>query len=126
MRRFPFIFREVPPAPTRSVKASPIERAFWLSYQRIKPKALHGLTPQYRVGAYRLDFAIPSSMIGIELDGYQSHSSTVDIAKDHARERYLQERGWYIIRFGGLEIYRDSDSCVRQAARIVQRIRSAR
>lgn len=126
-KRFPFIQRAIP-APvlrpmsrttTRGViTQSPIERMFWSAYQRTRPRALRGLVQQYQVGRYRIDFALPKLKIGIELDGYQSHSSTISIAHDRARQRDLEAQGWYIIRFGGLEVHQNADYCVRQAARL--------
>jgi very-short-patch-repair endonuclease len=59
-------------------------------------------------------------LVGIELDGYKTHSSTTAIAEDRRRQRWFEANGWYIIRFGGLEVFQDVDSCVREAAALVQ------
>jgi very-short-patch-repair endonuclease len=120
-RRFPFIFRQQPEtiAP-RGLSESVIEQSFWDAHKRTRYKGLVGLVQQYKVGYYRIDFAIPRYHIGIELDGFRNHSSTVDIAGDRARERALMKSGWRIIRFGGLEVYKDPDGCVRDAAVIAQ------
>lgn len=87
----------------------------------MKLRPLAGLVRQYKVGPYRLDFAIPRRMIGIELDGHRTHSTTQAIAADRRRQRYLELHDWYIIRFGGLEIYQDVDTCVREAAELARR-----
>ena len=86
-------------------------------------RPLAGLVRQHKVGQYRLDFALPRRMIGIELDGQRTHSSTQAIAADRRRQRWLEARGWYIIRFGGLEVFQDVDGCVREAAQLVHRHR---
>jgi very-short-patch-repair endonuclease len=126
-KRFPFIFRPTPkPGAGRTtlvVALSPIEQAFWQSHQKLRLRPLVGLVKQYKVGPYRLDFALPRKMIGIELDGHRTHSTTAAIAADRYRQRQLESDGWYIIRFGGLEVYLDADACVREAARLVQRAR---
>ena len=127
-RRFPFKFRAVPnPARRTALLTSPIEDSFWRAHQRLKLRPLAGLVRQYSVshgaGQYRLDFALPVRMIGIELDGYRTHSSTQAIAADRYRQRWLEAHGWYIIRFGGLEIFQDVDGCVREAAELVKRHR---
>jgi very-short-patch-repair endonuclease len=120
--RFPFRFKTVPSPARRTVLLiSPIEDAFWRSHQRLHLRPLRGLVQQYKVGRYRLDFAIPSKMIGIELDGHRTHSTTQAIAADRRRQRWFEANGWYIIRFGGLEIYQDVDACVREAAELVKR-----
>lgn len=119
---FPFKLRPVP-RPPRKAEYSPIEIEFWKSYVRLHPAPLRGLTRQYRVGSYIIDFAIPRAKIGIELDGHATHSSPTAIAADRARQRSLQKKGWYIIRFGGQEVYRDSDKCVREAASMALLVR---
>lgn len=124
-RRFPFIFKPrpkstIPRARTTLVSPlSPIEMKFWQSYLKIRPRALRGLVCQYPVARYRIDFALPKDKIGIELDGWATHSSTTAIAADRIRQRDLESKGWYIIRFGGLEVHQNADACVRQAAHLV-------
>lgn len=125
-RRFPFIFKPQPKPQARNVARrstvlldSPIEQAFWASHQRLRLPPLAGLARQYKVGQYRLDFALPKLKIGIELDGYRTHSSTQAIAADRQRQRHFEGMGWYIIRFGGLEVFQDPDGCVNEAAFLV-------
>jgi very-short-patch-repair endonuclease len=55
-------------------------------------------------------------MIGIELDGHRTHSSPAAIAADRRRQRDLEAAGWYIIRFGGQEVFIDAVGCVQEAA----------
>lgn len=109
------------PVPVLPRNASPIERRFWDAHLRLSLPELAGLEPQYQVGRYRIDFALPARKIGIELDGFRNHSSTADIAKDRKRQRELEELGWYITRFGGSEVHRNAAECVRQAARLASK-----
>ena len=127
-RRFPFIFKSssTPARGRTTLLVSPIEDSFWQAHQRLKLRTLAGLVRQYRVGQYRLDFALPRQMVGIELDGHRTHSSTAAIAADRQRQRHLEANGWYIIRFGGLEVYQDAEGCVREAAQLVARYRRTR
>lgn len=119
-KRFPFIRKAVPsPARRTTLLTSPIEDSFWREHERLRLRPLVGLVRQYKVGPYRLDFALPRQMIGIELDGYRTHSSTSAIAADRRRQRWFETNGWYIIRFGGLEVYQDAEACVRDAAGLV-------
>lgn len=127
-RRFPFIRKAVPKPAARSPKhtvpttllQSPIEDSFWRAHQKLKLHPLIGMVRQYKVGQYRLDFAIPKQMIGIELDGYRTHSSTTAIAADRRRQRDLEALGWYIIRFGGQEVFIDAEDCVYQTAQLAR------
>jgi len=119
---FPFKIKAVPSPARRAVLlVSPIEDSFWQSHEKLRLRPLAGLKRQYKVGPYRLDFALPGRLIGIELDGHRTHSSPKAIADDRYRQRWLEANGWYIIRFGGLEIYQDANGCVREAAALVQR-----
>jgi very-short-patch-repair endonuclease len=105
-------------------EASPIERAFWDAHRRLGLPELGGLVFQHPALNYRIDFALPDRRIGIELDGFASHSSTADIARDRMRQRALEAAGWRIIRFGGAEVHRDAGSCVVQAAALIRSLRN--
>jgi very-short-patch-repair endonuclease len=100
---------------------SPIEKAFWHAYLDKQLLPLAGLTPALSVmaGKYRLDFALPDLMIGIELDGFEFHNTRDQFNRDRARQRELEMEGWRIIRFGGSEVHNDAAGCVSQAARLV-------
>ena len=95
---------------------SPVEEIFWNAYRKSVPSALDGLVAQYVVSRYRLDFAIPERMIGIEIDGHQYHSSPDDIAKDRKRQQELEGNGWRIVRFTATNVRHDANKCVQQAA----------
>lgn len=103
--------------------ASPIEVRFWDTHRQLRLPALAGLVPQHPAHGFRIDFALPERKIGIELDGFASHSSTADIAKDRRRQRLLEGHGWYIIRFGGSEVHHDAEGCARQAAYLAEHAR---
>jgi very-short-patch-repair endonuclease len=119
-RQAPYVEPKQVPVP------SPIEGQFWSAYRTMNPRPLRGLIPQFRVGPYRIDFALPKQMIGIELDGLRDHASTAAMAHDRARERYLMRRDWIIIRFGGTEVYHDAPACVMEAAALVDHVRKVR
>lgn len=101
--------------------ASPIEQQFWAAHWKLGIPALAGLVPQHPVGRYKIDFALPDIKVGVELDGFASHSSTTAIAKDRRRQRELEAAGWRIIRFGGQEVHKDAEGCVQQVAYLVSR-----
>jgi very-short-patch-repair endonuclease len=119
--------RKAPYAEPKQVPApSPIEGQFWSAYRRLNPRALRGLTPQHRVGPYRIDFALPRQKFGIELDGLRDHATTAAMAHDRARERYLMRQGWLIIRFGGTEVYHNAPACVQEAAELADHVKTVR
>lgn len=102
--------------------ASPIEKQFWEAHRYLALPDLDGLVFQHPAYGYRLDFALPDDLIGIELDGFRNHSKAEDIARDHRRQRRLETAGWRLIRFGGSEVHNDADSCVRETASSVRKI----
>lgn len=95
---------------------SPIEAQFW----EVAKHRLLGLIPQYDIGRYRVDFALPDEHLVIELDGHDYHKTKEQRTRDAKRERDLQELGWYVIRFTGTEVYRNIEQCIEQVERICQ------
>ena len=59
-----------------------------------------------------MDFFIPSKKVVVELDGHEFHSSPSQREYDAKRDRYLEKKGFRVIRFTGREINRDVNSCV--------------
>ncbi len=100
---------------------SPIEEMFWEEVNK-NPEGLNGLTYQWPVDHFRIDFAVPHLNIAIELDGHEYHKTKEQRTNDAKRERYLQESGWTVIRFTGSEIFKDVEGCVNQTRRIIRGI----
>lgn len=63
-----------------------------------------GLIPQYQIGPYRVDFAIPKHKQVIEIDGREFHTEPEDVAKDHERDRELIALGWTVERITGAQV----------------------
>lgn len=99
----------------RRLCESPIEEMFW----DVAHKALPGIEPAHCVGPYRLDFAIPDKKVGIELDGHEFHSSVEQRTSDAQRQRWLERRGWRLLRFTGAEVYASPSQCVSEVAAFV-------
>ncbi|MDD7441164.1 MAG: AAA domain-containing protein [Sutterellaceae bacterium] len=72
------------------------------------------LTPQYRVGSYRIDFVVSDGhrKAALECDGDQYHSSPEAVAKDLERQTVLERIGWNFVRVSGGEYFRDPDGAV--------------
>ena len=74
--------------------------------------------PQVKIGPYRVDLAVwdasiplevrdPRIMI-VECDGHDFHEKTKEQARrDKQRDRFLQSRGYKVLRFTGSEIWAD-------------------
>lgn len=75
--------------------------------------------PQYRVECsghvYRLDFAVPSQRLAIEVDGHDFHERTkAQASRDKARDRALTAAGWRVLRFTGSDVWNDAASCAQE------------
>ncbi|MFN8015371.1 MAG: DUF559 domain-containing protein [Acidimicrobiia bacterium] len=60
------------------------------------------IVPQYEIicgtNRYRLDFAILSHKIAIEVDGFAYHSSISELERDHQRQNDIVSMGWRVVR----------------------------
>lgn len=75
------------------------------------------VTPQYKLGPYRYDFAIfrEEKLVAlIECDGREFHSTEEQLANDQAKNTFAAKQGARIFRFSGSDIYRDGNGCVRE------------
>jgi very-short-patch-repair endonuclease len=55
------------------------------------------LKQEHRVGRYRLDYAWPDVMVGLEVDGWH-HRSPEGAAHDAQRDAWLRGQGWLVLR----------------------------
>ncbi len=60
---------------------------------------------QHPVGPYVADFAHLGAKLIVEIDG-ATHGSDEAIVHDAIRSRYLEARGWLIVRFANDDVYR--------------------
>ena len=65
--------------------------------------------PNERVGRFRPDMLWADRMLIAELDGARAHSTPAQLIHDAARQRYLESRGYIVIRFT------DEDMALRPA-----------
>jgi hypothetical protein len=71
----------------------------------------------------RLDFALESIRLGIEIDGAASHSTPEARRYDRMRDRALRRQGWQIERFTTEDVRRNPGAMVRHIQAIVQSAR---
>ncbi len=81
------------------------------------------VTPQWRVGHYRIDLVVDGNgkRIAIECDGDKFHPLE-RLADDMARQAVLERLGWTFVRIRGSQFFRQPDQAM---ARIVERLRSS-
>ncbi len=75
-------------------------------WSRLKGRGLNGwrFRRQHPVGPFIADFACARASLIIEIDG-ATHSSPEERAYDANRTRYLEEKGWRVIRVTNADVY---------------------
>ena len=91
-------------------KSTPAERKLW---SRIRNDQL-GVTfrRQHAVGNYIPDFFSPKAKLVIELDGGQ-HLEQDASRYDEERTKYLESRGYEVVRFWNNDVMKDIESVIR-------------
>ena len=70
---------------------------------------------QHPIGPYVADFFVRDSGLVIEIDG-EAHNYGLRLSRDVARDRYLNERGYRVLRILGSDVMKDLDAVVRMIA----------
>jgi very-short-patch-repair endonuclease len=68
---------------------------------------------QHPLGPYVLDFYCPVARLGIEVDGC-SHEMGDNVARDRARDQWLEQHGVGVVRVAAGDVLSDLDAVVRQ------------
>ncbi|WP_139179447.1 endonuclease domain-containing protein [Lihuaxuella thermophila] len=68
----------------------------WLYYD-IRSAYKGKIIPQYPIGPYWADFALPDYKLVIELDGRKYHKDRTE--HDRRRDAYMHRLGWKVMRF---------------------------
>ncbi len=95
---------------------SSIEERFF----RVARKLIPDIKPQEPIGQYRVDFAVIDKRVVVELDGHEYHKSKEQRTNDAERQRFLQKKGYTVIRFTGNEINKDVNGCVSEVLDILE------
>jgi very-short-patch-repair endonuclease len=78
------------------------ERKLWWHLRRVPVEDSH-LQRQATIGPYVADFACHEQRLVIEVDGGQ-HGESNRIALDEKRTRFLEEKGYRVLRFWNNEV----------------------
>lgn len=83
--------------------------------ERLLLRALvdRGILPrtQYRIGALRVDFALPAIRLGVDIEGWEPRAGRGE------RDDELQGHGWSFLRFGGREVFDNPAACAGEIQR---------
>ena len=82
------------------------ERRLWYDFLKALPVTVNR---QKVIGPYIVDFCCYKARLIIELDGSQ-HFEPKGIANDQARDLYLNEQGYTVLRYSNLDIHQHFQS----------------
>ena len=90
------------------------EMILWSRIRRCQVEGFR-IRRQHPIGCYIADFACPEAKLVIEVDG-ETHGSQQELAHDRRRTRFMESRGWCVIRCYNVEIYSNLDGVLIQIA----------
>lgn len=81
----------------------------------------HGFHPvgQYGIPPFVVDIAFPDASLVIECDGAYWHRTPAQKAKDNGKTKFLEHRGWKVVRLTEAAIKDDIAGCVAEVARLL-------
>ncbi|MGY1608927.1 hypothetical protein [Geodermatophilus sp. SYSU D00700] len=66
---------------------------------------------------HRLDLGWEDHLVGAEFDGLEAHMTRSQLAADRDRHNWLTERGWRLLHFTAVDVYRQHERMVATARR---------
>jgi very-short-patch-repair endonuclease len=112
--------RNLPPTVKRAKRLrsemTEAEKKLWFRI-RLKQIGGHYFRRQVSIGDYAVDFACLTKKLVIEVDGGQHDWRREE---DEARTRYLEARGYRVIRFWNNEVFENIDGVLHVIARAVR------
>ena len=103
--------------------------AFETEYAQKVAQALrdkgYEIDTQVGIGGYRIDIAVRKNgkyVLGIECDGKLYSTSSSARERDYHRQKYLESRGWKIMRMWSMDWWRDSEHEINRICSIVDKL----
>ena len=90
--------------------ATDAERRRW---SKIRGKQLkeYQFYRQKNIGDYIVDFYCPAAKLIVEIDGGQ-HYSEANIVKDEARDKFLSDLGFRVLRYSNSDVFKNIEGVV--------------
>lgn len=101
----------------RALRKNPTdaEKRLWQALRALKPRGTH-FRRQVPIGAYIADFCCHSLKLIVEVDGGQ-HAEAAE--KDAVRTRWLEGRGYTVLRFWNNDVLQNLDGVMTRIAAFV-------
>lgn len=93
------------------------------------------LSTQSPIGKYRADILVEytpqtlhehTSRIVVECDGAEFHTDRPAVIRDTIRDHYMIDRGYWVMRFSGSEIYKNAKQCAESVANNAMSLHTSR
>ncbi len=88
------------------------ERRVWSKIRRKQLREFQ-FYRQKNIGDYIVDFYCPAAKLIVELDGGQ-HYSEENIEKDEARDKFLSDLGFRVLRFSNSDVFKNIEGVVTE------------
>ena len=103
--------------PTRS--ETPSEDNLLYVCQREWPGLVVGQYEPFSSRRYRVDIALPSLCLAIEVDGWSEHHHKGRMDADRERDLFFLLRGWWTVRFMHRRVEQDLAGCMDRLRAVV-------
>jgi very-short-patch-repair endonuclease len=105
------------------VHGSPLEDRLWAAFKREEIDAERQWWEGDKKTRYCLDFALfcPERNVDVECDGDTWHINPKSAAHDNARNNFLEQHGWHVLRFNTAQLTDDLPGCVRSVTAVIDR-----
>ena len=91
------------------------ERRVWSKIRRKQLKEFQ-FYRQKNIGNYIVDFYCPAAKLIVEIDGGQ-HYSEKNTVKDEARDQFLSDLGFRVLRFSNSDVFKNIEGVVGEIDR---------
>jgi len=105
------------------VHGSPLEDRLWAAFKQDEIEAERQWWEFDKSTRYCLDFALfcPERNIDVECDGDTWHINRGAAAHDNARNNFMEQRGWHVLRFNTKQLTDDLSGCIRSVTTLINR-----
>jgi adenine-specific DNA-methyltransferase len=95
---------------------TPAEVKLWARLRAHRLEGIH-FRNQHAIGNYVVDFCAPRKKLIIELDGSQHFEQE---RYDKERTKYLQSKGYTVLRFWNNDVMKDIESVIRAIIQVME------
>jgi len=121
------IFNKKNQKPTRQALRNRPTKAEYILWLQLRKSACLGykFRRQQGIGPFIVDFYCPELKLAIEVDGYTQDSDEAKI-KDARRQRFIEELGIHVLRFGDEVIHENCNDVLEKIQETIRTIEASK